>query len=384
MHVPMPPHFRVVASELDGPVFADAAGHTLYKWPFKPLRVGVTGDPSGQSQCTDAKMTVNSGFMSPYPPGLQLPDLDSRLSCTQAWPPALASADAEPVGKWTIITRADGHKQWAYEGHALYTSVLDHRPGDVLGADTFGGRQPAMRMPVQPLVRYTLKDLPYRPHAIGRLLRRPSRKFSVYESDRDARGVSNCDQAQACRIPGSRDSGNGVGPCARRLVCVRASSPGVLQWAFRKKPLYPVHARRGGARSLRGQRYTGLAQRLYATGACPPAGFTVQKHFTSGQVLGRCAWQDDLPLFYRRRWRGSKLGCDHPTETQAYRLAMCGGGGCRAHWRIPYRRWRLVRALRRLRSLLHSIWLEGGTYCRSAWCSRWRAAAVAGRTFWRC
>ena len=70
------------ATELDGPVFADATGHTLYKWPFKQLRVGDTGDPLGRSKCTDVKTTVNSGFMSPYPPGLQLPDLDSRLSCT--------------------------------------------------------------------------------------------------------------------------------------------------------------------------------------------------------------------------------------------------------------------------------------------------------------
>ena len=30
VHVPMPPHFRVEATELDGPVFADPSGRTLY------------------------------------------------------------------------------------------------------------------------------------------------------------------------------------------------------------------------------------------------------------------------------------------------------------------------------------------------------------------
>ena len=86
VHVPMPPRFRVVATELEGPVFANAEGHTLYEWPFKQLRVGDTGDPLGESDCTDVKTTVNSGFMSPYPPGLLLPDLATRKSCTQVWP----------------------------------------------------------------------------------------------------------------------------------------------------------------------------------------------------------------------------------------------------------------------------------------------------------
>src|SRR5690348_9556107 len=104
VRIVMPPHFKVIVTELDGPVLADADGHTLYKWPFKQMRVGDTGDPLGQSECTGTKSTATAGFMSPYPPGLALPDLDSRLSCTQAWPPALAASDAKPIGRWTLIT----------------------------------------------------------------------------------------------------------------------------------------------------------------------------------------------------------------------------------------------------------------------------------------
>src|ERR1700730_9769078 len=40
MSVPMPPGFKVVISELEGPIFADARGRTLYMWPSKKLRNG--------------------------------------------------------------------------------------------------------------------------------------------------------------------------------------------------------------------------------------------------------------------------------------------------------------------------------------------------------
>src|SRR5690349_20481847 len=111
----MPPHFRVEATELDGPVFADPQGHTLYRRPFRNLRVGNTGDPKGESNCGATKVTTNAGYMSPYPGGFTLPDLDQRPSCAQAWPPVLAPANAKPIGKWTVIAKKDGTKQWAYD-----------------------------------------------------------------------------------------------------------------------------------------------------------------------------------------------------------------------------------------------------------------------------
>ncbi len=123
VHVPMPAHFRVEATELDGPVFADPRGHTLYTWPFKVMRVGNTGDPKGQSHCTATKTTESAGYMSPYPPGLEMPELNTRPSCVQVWAPVPAAAGAKPVGKWTIITRDDQTKQWAYDGLPVYTSI---------------------------------------------------------------------------------------------------------------------------------------------------------------------------------------------------------------------------------------------------------------------
>ncbi len=73
---PMPAGISVQHSDVDGPVFVDARGHTLYTWPLDRLRNGDAGEQKGKPSCDDTKYTENSGLMSPYPPGLVLPDLD--------------------------------------------------------------------------------------------------------------------------------------------------------------------------------------------------------------------------------------------------------------------------------------------------------------------
>jgi predicted lipoprotein with Yx(FWY)xxD motif len=53
--------------------------------------------------------------------------------CAQNWPALAAAADAEAMGEWTIVTRDDGSKMWAYKGMPLYTFVRDSNPGDMSG-----------------------------------------------------------------------------------------------------------------------------------------------------------------------------------------------------------------------------------------------------------
>jgi predicted lipoprotein with Yx(FWY)xxD motif len=53
--------------------------------------------------------------------------------CAGNWPPLMATGDVKAMGDWTIITRDDGGKQWAYKGMPLYTWVKDTRPGDKTG-----------------------------------------------------------------------------------------------------------------------------------------------------------------------------------------------------------------------------------------------------------
>lgn len=329
--VPTPPGFRVVDTELEGPVYADAAGRTLYVWPSKKLRNGYSGEMKGKPACYGKPRLVTAGLMSPYPAGLRLPDADQRKSCTDLWPPVLAGADAQPVGKWTIVARSDGHKQWAYDEQPLYTSARDHAPGDTLGGTNRLVLEeldaPAMRGPIGPP-----PQVPAGFHVTttsrGRLLS-TDRNYSVYTYDEDTANESHC-----------------TGECATRHVAVPAPalaqprgewgvierSPGQKQWTFRGHPLYKYlgdtnqWSQEGGDEPGWHNVYTQLAPP-------PPPGFT--QHDTDAGVVLADAKGMTIYTYHCGDDSLDQLDCDHPDDTQAYRLAVCGGGDanrCIANW----------------------------------------------------
>jgi predicted lipoprotein with Yx(FWY)xxD motif len=59
--------------------------------------------------------------------------------CAGNWPPLMASAGAMPMDGYTIITRQDGGKQWAYKGRPLYNWKNDKKPGDITGDGFLNG-----------------------------------------------------------------------------------------------------------------------------------------------------------------------------------------------------------------------------------------------------
>jgi len=58
--------------------------------------------------------------------------------CIAAWPAFTVANAALAGGDFSIITRADGVKQWAFKGMPLYFFAADAKPGDVNG-DNQGG-----------------------------------------------------------------------------------------------------------------------------------------------------------------------------------------------------------------------------------------------------
>lgn len=316
--VPMPPGFQVLATELEGPVFADAKGRTLYSWPIRAMRNGFAGDPANRSVCGDEVVLKSAGLMSPYPPGLDLPDPETRVSCIAFWPPVYAGDDAQPVGEWTVIKRDDGSKQWAYGGQALYTSTLDRQPGDVFGGTMTAGRgdSPAARFPVGPpaavppgfRVATTVR---------GRMLLTETR-YSVYESDRDGPNTSNC--VDACTFtwvpilaPHSAQ--------AQGEWSIVERAPGVRQWAFRTKPLY-TYAGDTGAAKLDGGDEPGWHNVYTQRTPEAPQDFTIQITM-NGDVL---ADRNGKTVYYYSCGEDSAdmMPCDTLESPQQYRLAVCG------------------------------------------------------------
>lgn len=54
-------------------------------------------------------------------------------NCAVTWPPVLAGEGVNPTGNLSVITRADGARQWTFKGQPLYTWPEDQEPGDVYG-----------------------------------------------------------------------------------------------------------------------------------------------------------------------------------------------------------------------------------------------------------
>jgi predicted lipoprotein with Yx(FWY)xxD motif len=327
----LPMGIQVINTEVDGNVFADATGKTLYRWPTKNLRNGDTGDSKGKSICDDHKYTETSGLMSPYPAGLELPDAAARPSCAQLWPAAAVAPDAKPVGQWTITERADGHKQWAYEGFVLYTSVLDRQPGDVFGGDRRRIRSdsPALRQPVGPEAnvppQFQVTQL-----TAGRMLT-TDKSYAVYAWDRDGANKSNCDAVCLTDWEPVMAAEHAV---STGDWSVFERSPGIKQWAFRKRPLY-THVGEEKPRSMEGSDIPGWHNVFTQQAPPPPKPLTVQVT-RSGLVAGD-AKGHSLYIHHCADDAIDQLACNGPDGPQEYRFAICGGhdiSACLAHF--PY------------------------------------------------
>ena len=59
--------------------------------------------------------------------------------CATNWPPLMAPATANAMGSWSVVTRDDGTKQWAYKTKPVYTWAKDTKPGDITGDGFLNG-----------------------------------------------------------------------------------------------------------------------------------------------------------------------------------------------------------------------------------------------------
>jgi predicted lipoprotein with Yx(FWY)xxD motif len=54
-------------------------------------------------------------------------------ACAKHWPAVTADAYAQEYGRMSLVSRADGQRQWAHDGNPLYTYAEDSMRGDVKG-----------------------------------------------------------------------------------------------------------------------------------------------------------------------------------------------------------------------------------------------------------
>lgn len=234
-----------------------AGGAYFYSHPAKPAREAALATPPGvvfsivrmgnavyvpgASSDQQAELLV---FATPK--GMTLYSFDKDTTpgksacnddCAKAWPAVTAPADAKPFGDWSIATRDDGSKQWAFRGKPLYSFANDTKSGEYKGDGAANGTWhiafanvgAGMTLPTGIAVREVAE-------AGGQALV-DGHGMVLYTFDGDVRH----DKA-AC----------GTGPCAGNFVPVSAGGlanpvgdfalvsreDGIQQWTYQGKPLY--------------------------------------------------------------------------------------------------------------------------------------------------
>jgi predicted lipoprotein with Yx(FWY)xxD motif len=91
--------------------------------PAAPAKVvdGVFVGPAGMTLYTFDRDAAGSGKSACNGP------------CAANWPPLMAAAGAGAAGDWSVVTRDDGSRQWAFKGKPVYYWSKDQKPGDRTG-----------------------------------------------------------------------------------------------------------------------------------------------------------------------------------------------------------------------------------------------------------
>jgi len=111
------PLATLIAFMLAAPAFA--MSHMGMMSPQPTVKHGVFVDKHGMTLYTFNKDTDGTSHC--------------YGKCAVLWPPLLAPSSATAMGKFTIVARKDGTKQWAYHGKPLYLFQKDTKPGDERG-----------------------------------------------------------------------------------------------------------------------------------------------------------------------------------------------------------------------------------------------------------
>jgi predicted lipoprotein with Yx(FWY)xxD motif len=179
-------------------VFANANGHSLYTYD---------NDAAGQSSCTG--------------------------ECAAAWPPFTAAANAAPVGAWSLVTRAEGTRQWALRGKPLYLSAKDTKPAEMNGVGTAGWHLAF----IEPGAGITFPfDVTARELAdAGGQALVSSLNLTLYTHDGDKDEKSAC-VGECTSVWPPYAAGAISNPVGDFSIIARPD--GIKQWAYKKQPLY--------------------------------------------------------------------------------------------------------------------------------------------------
>jgi predicted lipoprotein with Yx(FWY)xxD motif len=226
------------ARDLDaGAAFGAGNGwNVAFEPSLTPAELSVTDTVIGQVLSTSDGRTlyVRGGDTGP--------DFVCDGACAQSWRPVEAPWTARDFDAFSVLTRADGLYQWAYDGKALFTYAGDASPGDLNGHDTNGVWQALVLEPAPPVpdwVTVVVSD--------GGDLYADSGGMTLYRlmiddnaTEQAYIGGNHCDEA-CLKKYWTPVSANGPLPRVGHWSVI-ADGTGGWQWAYQGMPLFLLNA----------------------------------------------------------------------------------------------------------------------------------------------
>ncbi|MCB2107449.1 MAG: hypothetical protein KDE14_07100 [Rhodobacteraceae bacterium] len=287
----------------EGPTFADENGMTVY-WTRIDVEPNI-------SKCTDLQWTTafHEGtlftYMLPYP----YEYAPVRRTCIEKFPPFQPVEGAKPVGKWKIIERPDGLKQWTYEGRPLYKYMFDKVPGEAAERGWRRAMTSPVYMPAGIQIIKTTMGL-----ALG-----DRDGMTLYTNANDTKDMSICDVAcsrtwtPVTAAAGAADSG--PWSLLRR-------PDGQKQWAYDGKPVYTYPADEVPA-AVDGAMENGWSPLILIPVPTPPEGIKITET-PEGPVYTD---KNGMTIYWLicHEENAEHLSCDREGDTMAYMHGLCGG-----------------------------------------------------------
>lgn len=334
----MPPGISI-GMTIEGSVFVDSRGMTLY--------FGEGRSCNGDHRAS-VLPSAGGGAHRQLPTTIELP-----LSCVDKSPPLLAPPNAAPIGRWTLIERSDGARQWAYDGHPLHTSIKDKVPGEANGSyrvrlgssesnDKPVARAPTPGLPAGLMVRETAAGLVFASHTGKTLYYKSADKDGKIPECREA-----CTQTWKPLYAPELARADGFA----REWTVATGTGGVKQWAYDGNPLYTyVYDSEAHGGQLLGDTFGRIWGRRMEDWniavALPaprhPAEVTIQQLPGTWEQfntpLPTTVYADakgrTLYTMHCRQGRRSGLSCDDVGDDPRYWLSYCGSEErCARTWR---------------------------------------------------
>jgi predicted lipoprotein with Yx(FWY)xxD motif len=114
-------NIRIALPLLLSVFLAACAGHAMHAAAPAKVADGALVGGNGMTLYTFDKDAAGSGKSVCNGP------------CATNWPPLFAMDGDAGAANYSVITRDDGKKQWAYQGKPLYFWIKDQKPGDRTG-----------------------------------------------------------------------------------------------------------------------------------------------------------------------------------------------------------------------------------------------------------